>query len=267
MPLAGVQNAAPGAGALARRPGDRRLRPGPALPAKRALQRARQAKTAGNAELRAALATRRANAIPRDAFNIHREVARAKRLPPLTRKDLQNTPLATSVDGLLLHGDDHATALVSLSGLADPAAVASVAQAHGAQLLDLKNASESLVSAYRNRVLAALAVAAVLLSLTVWLALRSPRRVLRVLLPMALTTLLVLAVLRGCGVELTLFHLVALILAAGLGLDYALFFEHAGDDYADQLRTLHALIVCSLMTLLVFALLRCRRSRYCARSG
>ena len=72
---------------------------------------------------------------------------------------------------------------------------------------------------------------------------------------MALTTLLILAVLRGCGIELTLFHLVALILAAGLGLDYALFFEHAGDDYEDQLRTLHALIVCSLMTLLVFFLL------------
>ena len=31
---------------------------------------------------------------------------------------------------------------------------------------------------------------------------------------MALTTLLILAVLRGVGVELTLFHLVALILAA-----------------------------------------------------
>jgi len=65
----------------------------------------------------------------------------------------------------------------------------------------------------------------------------------------------ILAVLRGVGVELTLFHLVALILAAGLGLDYALFFEHAGDDREEQLRTLHALIVCSLMTLLVFTLL------------
>jgi predicted exporter len=62
-------------------------------------------------------------------------------------------------------------------------------------------------------------------------------------------------VLRIFGVELTLFHLVALILAAGLGLDYALFFDHAGDDHADQLRTLHALVVCSLTTLLVFLLL------------
>jgi predicted exporter len=72
---------------------------------------------------------------------------------------------------------------------------------------------------------------------------------------MALTTVIILAVLRLCGVELTLFHLVALILAAGLGLDYALFFEHAGDDREEQLRTLHAVIVCSLMTLLVFVLL------------
>jgi predicted exporter len=65
----------------------------------------------------------------------------------------------------------------------------------------------------------------------------------------------VLALLRGCGVELNLFHLIGLILAAGLGLDYGLFFEHAGDNHADQLRTLHGLLVCSLMTLLVFSLL------------
>jgi predicted exporter len=121
--------------------------------------------------------------------------------------------------------------------------------------MDLKTASESLVVAYRERVLFALGIAALLLAATVWFALRTPRRVLRVLLPMALTTLLIVAVLRALGVELTLFHLVALILAAGLGLDYALFFEHAGDDYDDQLRTLHALIVCSLMTFLVFFLL------------
>ncbi|RBC95414.1 hypothetical protein BRM83_20895, partial [Xanthomonas oryzae pv. oryzae] len=146
-------------------------------------------------------------------------------------------------------------ALVSLTGLRDPAVLAAAVQGSGAQLLDLKEASESLVAAYRGRVLGALVLAALLLAVTVAIALRSPRRIVRVLLPMALTTVLILAILRGTGVELNLFHLIALILAAGLGLDYALFFDHAGDDHADQLRTLHALIVCSLMTLLVFALL------------
>ena len=55
--------------------------------------------------------------------------------------------------------------------------------------------------------------------------------------------------------SLNLFHLIALVLAAGLGLDYALFFERAADDPAEQRRTLHAVLVCSLSTLMVFALL------------
>ena len=222
-----------------------------------ATQRARQARLPDTASLRSMLAQAVAQTPFRpDAFTdfVH-DVAIAKAAPPLAPGDLQGTPLATSVSGLLLQRPGRATALVSLTGLRDPAAVASIAAANGAKLLDLKQASESLVVEYRQRVLFALAIAAVLLVLTVWLALRQPRRVLRVLAPMALTTLLILAVLRGCGVELTLFHLVALILAAGLGLDYGLFFDHAGDSREEQLRTLHAVIVCSLTTLLVFALL------------
>lgn len=222
-----------------------------------ATQRARQARLPDAPTLQAALDAAVASTPFRsDAFaDFVADVAAAKRAPPLTARDLDGTPLAASVGGLLLQRGDHATALVSLSGLADPASVARVAQAHGAQLLDLKQASESLVVEYRQRVLVALAIAALLLAATVWIALRQPRRVLRVLAPMALTTLLIIAVLRGLGIELNLFHLVALILAAGLGLDYALFFEHAGDNRAEQLRTLHAVIVCSLTTLLVFSLL------------
>ena len=222
-----------------------------------ATQRARQARLPDTTALQGALATALADSPLRsDAFGpFVEDVAAAKRAPPLRPGDLAGTPLATGLDGLLLQRTDGATALVSLAGLTDPSAVARSVRANGAQLLDLKDASESLVREYRQRVLLALALAALLLAATVWIALRDPRRVLRVLLPMALTTLLILAVLRGCGVELNLFHLVALILAAGLGLDYALFFEHAGEDRAEQLRTLHAVIVCSLTTLLVFALL------------
>ena len=222
-----------------------------------AVQRARQARLPAAPQMQAMLAgVLQASPFNTDAFDpFLADLETARRAAPLQRAGLAGTPLAASVDGLLLGSGAQVTALVSLNGLQDPAAVARVAANNGAQLLDMKQASESLVAAYRGRVLAALGVAAVLLTLTVWIALRQPRRVWRVLLPMALTTLIILAVLRGTGVELNLFHLVALILAAGLGLDYALFFDHAGADRADQLRTLHALIVCSLMTLLVFSLL------------
>ena len=226
------------------------------LPSQRT-QRLRQAKLPDDATLRSTLDAAVAQTPLRaDVFEpFLADVAAARNAEPLAPKDLAGTPLQVRVDSLLLQRADHATALVSLNGLLAPDAVARIAAAEGAQLLDLKQASESLVVAYRERVLWALGLAALLLAATVWIALRTPARVWRVLAPMALSTVLILAALRAVGVELTLFHLVALILAAGLGLDYALFFEHAGDDREEQLRTLHALIVCSLMTLLVFALL------------
>ena len=224
-----------------------------------ATQRARQAALPSAPALDEALQAALSDSPFRaDAFaDFTTDIASAREAAPLQSRDLAGTPLQATLAGLLLERPGGATGLVSLASLTDPAAVATTAAANGARLMDLKQASESLVAEYRQRVLLALAVAAVLLSLTVWISLRAPRRVARVLLPMALTTLLILAVLRGFGVELNLFHLVALILAAGLGLDYALFFDHAGDDRDDQLRTLHALLACSVATLLVFALLAC----------
>ncbi len=222
-----------------------------------ATQRARQARLPSDAQLRATLdAVLAESAFRADVFEpFINDVATARAAAPLRPQDLAGTALESRVGGLLLSGAEQVTALVAVTGLTDPDAVAAAAGAQGAELMDLKQASESLVAEYRSRVLGALAAAALLLLATVALALRSGRRVWRVALPMALTTLFILAVLRGFGVELNLFHLVALILAAGLGLDYALFFEHAGDERAQQRRTLHALLVCSASTLLVFCLL------------
>ncbi|MGH8187709.1 MAG: hypothetical protein ACREUC_14200, partial [Steroidobacteraceae bacterium] len=185
------------------------------------------------------------------------DVAKARALPPLTVEALRPTPLGASIDSLLLERSGSVTALVTLSGVHDVAALRAFTQQTGenVRLLDIKQASEELVAAQRTRILWTLAAAAVLLVAVVAFALRARSRIYRVLAPMALTTLLVLAALRAGGVSLNLFHLIALILAAGLGLDYALFFEHASADRAEQRRTLHAVLVCALSTLMVFALL------------
>jgi predicted exporter len=147
--------------------------------------------------------------------------------------------------------------LATLSGVHDAGALAALAQRSGGsvRLLDIMAASVSLVAAYRQRTLQALAVAAVLLVLTIVIALRSVRRAWHVLAPMTLATFLVLAVERVAGIQVSLFHLIALILAAGLGLHYALFFERDTGDPAEQRRTLHATVVCVLSALLVFGML------------
>lgn len=222
-------------------------------------QAARQQKLPDETTLRAALDRALANSPFRvDVFEpfIH-DVAQARALSPLTGETLRKSPLGSSLDMLLASHGEKVTALVTFAGVNDAAALQQLADTAGSNvlLLDLKSASESLVAQQRTRLLWSLCIAAVLLIGVVAFSLRSQERVLRVLAPMALTTFILVAVLHGAGVPLTLFHLIALILAAGLGLDYSLFFEHAADDPHDQRRTLHAVLVCSCSTLMVFALL------------
>ena len=185
------------------------------------------------------------------------DVQKARELPLLTPERFASAPLGQRLSAMLVQRDGHWLGLGTLSGVHDVGALQQLAQQSGGsvRLLDLKDAAESLVVDYRVRILHALLAAIVLLVLVISFALRSLRRAWHVLAPMTLATFLVLAVERVAGVEISLFHLVALILAAGLGLHYALFFERDTGDPAEQRRTLHATLVCVLSALLVFGML------------
>jgi predicted exporter len=185
------------------------------------------------------------------------DVDRAKHLAPLTLADLHNTPLAARAEMFVVQSDTSVSALITLNGVDNPQALPKFAAAAGDDvlLLDLKAASEGLIAQQRVWILWSLSIASILLVGVIAFALRDLRRVIRVLAPMALTTVFILALLHGCGVSLSLFHLISLVLCAGLGLDYALFFEHTAHDPLEQRRTLHAVLVCSGSTLMVFALL------------
>ncbi len=145
-------------------------------------------------------------------------------------------------------------ALVELTDIADIEAVRhAIADIPQARLLDVKAAAEAMVVAFRERVLIGLAIATfALLSLVMVAA--GARRAMLILPPVILGLVATVAVLRLLGIELTLFHLIALMLAAGLGMDYALFFGHA-DAGDDQRRTLHAVLISAISTALVFGLL------------
>ncbi|HEU4591480.1 MAG TPA: MMPL family transporter [Steroidobacteraceae bacterium] len=223
-----------------------------------ALQKKRQAALPDRAALRAMLSHAvAASPFEPDVFEpFLADVERARALPPLTRADLRGTPLDLRLGSELFPRGARWYGLISLFDVHDAQAIARLAESRAGSVtfLDLKAASEQLVTAQRSRILFCLEIAAVLLIAVISFTLRRWSRVLRVLAPMILTTLVILAVLRASGVSLSLFHLISLVLAAGLGLDYALFFEHAAADPAEQQRTLHALLVCSATTLLVFAL-------------
>ena len=223
-----------------------------------ATQRARQVKLPDRAMLAAALAEAERGLPFRnglfDPFLADVETARG--LAPLGAAEFAKSPLGGRLASMLVSRSDGWLGLATLSGVHDAEALARFADASGGRvrLLDLKGASESLVVAYRERILRALGIALGLLALTVVIALRSVRRAWHVLAPMSLATLLVIVAERGSGLSLSLFHLVAVTLAAGLGLHYALFFERPVADAAEARRTLHATLVCVLSALLVFGL-------------
>jgi len=185
------------------------------------------------------------------------DVEAARRLPPLTPERFEQSPLGQRLAAMLVEREGQWFGLGTVSGVHDVQALQALGvHSHGSvRVLDLKAASESLVADYRARILQALLGAALLLVLTISLALRSLRRAWHVLAPLTLATFLVLAVERSMGIEISLFHLVALILAGGLGLHYALFFERDGGGPAERRRVLHATIVCVLSALLVFGML------------
>lgn len=228
-----------------------------------ATQLARQAQLPDAATLRANLQQALLGlAFKAGAFNgFLVAVEQARRLPPLTPSGIKDTPLALRIESLLQSDtkadpDTDTLALFMLSGIQQPQVLATWAATHAdLNLVDLKETAQVLAAEWRVRVLNAVAAAAVLLLLSMRVALRSWRRCVRVLLPVTLGTACVVAALHALAIPLTLFHLVSLVLATGIGVDYALFFERAGDDAVDQRRTLHAVMICSLSTLLVFALL------------
>jgi predicted exporter len=224
-----------------------------------ATQRARQAKLPNRASLETMLAEAEKDLPFRAGLftPFLDDVETARRLEPLTPAAFASSPIGARIDAMLVAREGHWLGLGTIIGMQDAAAFDALAtQTGGAvRLLDLKGASESLVASYRERILRAFGIAIVLLVITVFIAFRDIHRAWHVLAPMTLATILVLAVLRFSGTSLSLFHLVALTLAAGLGLHYALFFERTTPDAAEARRTLHATLVCVISALLVFALL------------
>ncbi len=185
------------------------------------------------------------------------DVAHARSLEPLTPEAVRETPVASILEALLRISDGTVMALVVFAGVEQPGRIEGWSASAGADVttIDLKSESEALVIRQRERILMCLAVAAALMALVVRVSLGDWRRAVRVLAPMTLSTLAVVAILRLGGQSLDLFQLISLVLAAGLGLDYALFFERSAAGRAERLRTLHGVIVCSLSTLAVFFLL------------
>jgi predicted exporter len=128
--------------------------------------------------------------------------------------------------------------------------------AHGTgDALDLKAESDRLVQGYRREAMVFAGLGILAISLVLLCGLKHPATVLRVLLPVLIAVVLNVAGLWLMGERLNVFHLVALLLVIGIGLNYALFFNRQAQDREDRARTALALALCLSTTLSAFGCL------------
>ena len=132
------------------------------------------------------------------------------------------------------------------------AALAGIA---GARVVHIKAELDALYARYLHEAMwqaiaGALAVCALLA-----LHLRSARRLLKVVEPIAATVVIVLAALTVGGAALGILHLVGLLLVVAIGSNYALFFDHLREAGAADADTLASLALANLTTVCSFGLL------------
>ncbi len=196
------------------------------------------------------------------------DAQRARHAPPLQLSDLAGTPIALAVESLLVEQEHRWSALIPLQAVTlnghistiDPqpiqAALEKASQSR-ALFIDVKKELDQMYSGYLSEVLYLSLAGFIAIVALLLIALRSPRRVIRLLLPLVLAVIVVIAGLLWSGYRLTILHLIGLLLTVAIGSNYALFFDrrfHQGNG-AGYSRTLASLLFANATTVTIFTLL------------
>ena len=155
----------------------------------------------------------------------------AKPPPLLTLDDWLETAAATPYRGLWLGETERGVAsIVALKGLRDPAALRRLAEAESdIHFVDIVDDISAVFAHSRSRAMwltlaAHLAVSVLVVIRYGW------SGGLRVMLPPMLAALLSLGILGLTGEPLSLFHVMAVFIVLGMGVDYSIFMREAGTD-------------------------------------
>jgi predicted exporter len=194
------------------------------------------------------------------------DVAAARQAALVTPDELRGTSLAAGFDALVLRQAGHWSALLPLhaaDGAAPEVDVARVAACLAAaklpntQILDLKLETDALYAGYLREAIRLSLCGFVLIVLLLWAALREAQRVARLLAPLVLAVLTVAAALVLAGQQLTILHLVGMLLIVAVGSNYALFFdgETAAARAENSALTLASLGIANISTVIGFGLL------------
>lgn len=186
------------------------------------------------------------------------DVAAARNAPPITRAAYAGTPLGTKLDAQVLALEGQWLVLTPLSGVADARRLReAIATLPGAttQLVDLKQVSTGMLEGFRREAVRQASFGAILILVLLAAGLGSLARAARVAAPVAAALPLTVALLAASGQRIGVFHVVALLLVLGIGLNYALFFERPAANPVERERARLAIALCSASTIITFGFL------------
>ncbi len=185
-------------------------------------------------------------------------VDEARRQRPIDRETFKGMVLGMKLESLLFSHQSEWLAIVPLRGVLDrrqlETAVADWGDA-SVSYVDLKEESNRLMRAYRNRMTQLVGWGTVAIAVSLAVGLGSFTRLRPVLAPIGCALIVVAAIVNGSGESLSLFHVATFLLVIGLGLDYSLFFNRQEGTGIERAKTVFGLLVCSATTILVFGLL------------
>jgi predicted exporter len=182
-------------------------------------------------------------------------VAAQKTMAPILMSDLAGTALGLKLDALLLTGQNTTSAVLPLKGLQRPGDIATAideAGNTGALLVDLKQESDNLLSDYRREAIDLSLCGAFAIALLLTVSLRSIKRALIVLAPLAAAIICTLALILTTSHLLSIFNLFGLLLVAAIGSNYCLFFESPAIERG---RSLTSLLLANFCTVIGFGVL------------
>ena len=188
------------------------------------------------------------------------DVEAARRQPLLQRADLNGTSLALRLDSLLVEASGRWLAMLPLRGVPNDRVLAMTVAGYddaGLVFLDLKAESDRLLGTYLHEALTLSLAGIIAIVVLLSISLRSPRRTVAVLLPLAAAVICTAAVLLTAADRLSIFNLFGLLLVAAVGSNYCLFFEGRFPDTDDLARSrmIASLALANLCTVIGFGIL------------
>ena len=190
------------------------------------------------------------------------DAAAARTQPLLQIADLDSTSMAMGLQALLIEQNGHWSALLPLTAsegvnvnAGKIRAALTATNLPEVVFVDMKSESDRLYAGYLHEaiVLSAGGLLAIVTLLFVFF--RSPKRVLRIIAPLAAAVITVTAGLAAMGQSLIILHLVSLLLVVAIGSNYALFFDRPDSATPVSPSTLASMLFANLTTVAGFGVL------------